>query len=141
MSLFFKKNRLLYYEYLNNVRYDGDWESWFNFFLEGIIETSNDARETILKIQKLFAEDENKLQDLGRAQPSALEILQQFEQKPVLTVAEIEKKITLARPTIISSINRLIKLGIITNTSKKKWGQTYAYANYINLLSPESNPL
>lgn len=80
MSLFFKKNRSLYYEYLNNVRYDGDWESWFNFFLEGIIETSNDARETILKIQKLFAEDENKLQDLGRAQPSALEILQQFEQ-------------------------------------------------------------
>lgn len=141
LSLFFKKNRSLYYEYLNNVRYDGDWESWFNFFLEGIIETSNDARETILKIQKLFAEDENKLQDLGRAQPSALEILQQFEQKPVLTVAEIEKKITLARPTIISSINRLIKLGIITNTSEKKWGQTYAYTNYINLLSPESNPL
>ena len=139
--MFFKKNRALYYEYLNNVRYDGDWEGWFNFFLEGIIETSDDAKETILKIQKLFAEDENKLQDLGRAHPSALEILQQFEQKPILTVAEIEKKITLARPTIISSINRLIKLGIITNTSEKKWGQTYAYTGYIDLLSPESNPL
>ena len=27
------------------------------------------------------------------------------------------------------------------NNSEKKWGQTYAYTGYIDLLNPESNPL
>lgn len=141
LSLFFKKNRTLYYEHLNNVRYHGDWESWIQFFLEGVIETSDDARKTIILIQKLFADDEQKLKTLGKAQTSAKIVFEQFEQKPILTVAEIEGKIKLSRPTIISSINRLIDLGILTNTSEKKWGQTYAYTGYIELLSPESNPL
>lgn len=139
LSLFFKKNRTLYYEHLNNVRYQGDWESWIQFFLEGVIETSDDARKTIVLIQKLFADDEQKLTSLGKAQTSAKIVFEQFEQKPILTVAEIETKIKLSRPTIISSINRLIDLGILTNTSEKKWGQTYAYTGYINLLSSESN--
>ena len=138
LSLFFKKNRTLYYEHLNNVRYQGDWESWIQFFLEGVIETSDDARKTIVLIQKLFADDEQKLTSLGKAQTSAKIVFEQFEQKPILTVAEIETKIKLSRPTIISSINRLIDLGILTNTSEKKWGQTYAYTGYINLLSSES---
>lgn len=141
LSLFFKKNRSLYYEYLNNVRYHGDWESWIKFFLEGVIETSNDAKETIIHIQKLFAADEQKLKTLGKAAASAQIVFEQFEQKPVLTVAEIESKIKLSRPTIISSINKLIDLGILTNTSEKKWGQIYAYSEYINLLKPESSPL
>ena len=139
LSLFFKKNRTLYYEHLNNVRYQGDWESWIQFFLEGVIETSDDARKTIVLIQKLFADDEQKLTSLGKAQTSAKIVFERFEQKPILTVAEIEAKIKLSRPTIISSINRLIDLGILTNTSEKKWGQTYAYTGYINLLSAESN--
>ena len=141
LSLFFKKNRSLYYEYLNNVRYHGDWESWIKFFLEGIIETSNDARETVVQIQKLFSEDEKKLETLGKAKVSAKTVFAQFEQKPILTVAEIENRIKLSRPTIISSINRLIDLGIISNTSEKKWGQTYAYSKYIELLKPESTSL
>lgn len=141
LSLFFKKNRILYYEHLNNVRYQGDWESWIQFFLEGVIETSDDARKTIILIQKLFADDEQKLKTLGKAQKSAKIVFEQFEQKPILTVAEIEGRIKLSRPTIISSVNRLIELGILTNTSEKKWGQTYAYTGYIDLLSPESNPL
>lgn len=141
LSLFFKKNRSLYYEYLNNVRYQGDWESWIKFFLEGIIETSNDARETIMQIQKLFALDEEKIEALGKAKTSTKTVFAQFEQKPILTVAEIESKIKLSRPTIISSVNRLIGLGILTNTSEKKWGQTYAYSEYIDLLKPESSPL
>ena len=141
LSLFFKKNRTLYYEHLNNVRYQGDWEGWIQFFLEGVIETSDDARETIILIHKLFANDEQKLETLGKAKTSAKIVFEQFEQKPILTVAEIEDKIKLSRPTIISTINKLISLGILTNTSEKKWGQTYAYTGYIDLLNPESSPL
>jgi Fic family protein len=35
-SLFFKRHRALYYDLLNAVRVDGDWERWLDFFAEGI---------------------------------------------------------------------------------------------------------
>ena len=41
--LFFKKHRALYYELLNEVRLNGDWERWLEFFGEGI-ETSARGR-------------------------------------------------------------------------------------------------
>ena len=135
LSLFFKKNRSLYYNHLNNVRYNGDWESWIEFFLEGVIEIANDARKTVTKIQKLFTDDENKLSSLKRASVSAKEVLYQFQKKPILTVAEIEQHINLSRPTIISAINNLIKVGILQNISEKKWGQIYAYSRYTDLLN------
>jgi hypothetical protein len=35
-SLFFKTHRALYYELLNEVRLNGDWERWLDFFAEGV---------------------------------------------------------------------------------------------------------
>ncbi len=35
-SLFFKTHRSVYYDRLNGVRLQGDWEAWLDFFAEGI---------------------------------------------------------------------------------------------------------
>ena len=134
LSVYFKQHRSLYYEHLNQVRLQGDWEKWIAFFLEGVCKTADDARKTIILVQKLFAEDEAKLKTLGKAEKSARMVLEQFEKKPLLTVAEIEKQAKLSRPTIINMLRRLINMGILANISEKKWGQVYAYTAYISLL-------
>ena len=36
MSLFFKQHRSRYYELLDRVRQQEDWEAWLAFFLEGL---------------------------------------------------------------------------------------------------------
>ena len=36
LSLYLKQNRATYYELLDRVRRDGDWEAWLAFFLEGV---------------------------------------------------------------------------------------------------------
>jgi len=141
LSLFFKKNRSLYYEELNTVRKDGDWESWIKFFLEGVIETANDAKETLIRIQSTFAADTKKIETLGRASASAVKVFSAFQKKPILTVSEIIKMIGLTKPTTIKSLNHLIELGIIKNNSEKKWGQTYVYKSYTDLLSCDAEPL
>ena len=38
LSHYLKKNRSLYYEFLQATRDNGDWESWLKFFLRGISE-------------------------------------------------------------------------------------------------------
>ena len=38
LSLYFKQNRTAYYELLDRVRREGDWEAWLAFFLAGVRE-------------------------------------------------------------------------------------------------------
>ena len=135
LSLFFKKHRELYYEKLSDPRNTGDWETWLNFFLEGVAETASDAKKTLISVKKLFGEDDVKISGLGRANVSAAAVFGVFKQKPLLSIAEITRLINVSKPTAISSVNRLVNLGIIKTASDKKWGQIYAYSEYIRLLS------
>ena len=139
LSLFFRKNRDLYYEKLSEVRKTGDWESWLNFFLEGVAETAAGEKNNLKDIQKLFSRDEQKISTMGRAGSSAGKVLAVFRQKPLLTVSGIVEKIKLSKPTVISSVNRLISLGIIENISEKNWGRIYAYSGYVKLLNSDIN--
>ena len=43
LSLFLKQNRLEYYDRLNAIRTQGDWEGWLKFFLTGVAATASDA--------------------------------------------------------------------------------------------------
>lgn len=141
LSLFFKKNRQLYYDHLNSVRYDGDWEAWINFFLEGVIETAKDASKTLIAIQKRFEKDAAKVETLGRPKASALKVFTAFQRKPILTAAELVKITKLSKPTVGSMLKHLMDLKIIENNSGKKWGQIYTYAGYVDLLNPDSDPI
>ena len=134
LSLFFKQHRGLYYEKLFEPRKTGDWEAWLNFFLEGVAVTAADAKKTLAAVRKQFVLDEKKITKLGRASASAAAVFAVFKQKPLLSIAEITKRAGVSKPTAISSVNRLIELGIIKNISEKKWGQIYAYSAYIRLL-------
>jgi Fic family protein len=135
LSLFFKQHRSLYYEMLSDPRKTGDWERWLNFFLEGVAITAKDAKKILIAIKQLFAADDKKVAGLGRARGSAEQIFTIFKQKPLLTIAEITQRTGLSKPTAISTVNRLIDLGIIMNRSDKKWGKIYAYSGYTALLA------
>ena len=43
LSLFFKRNRAEYYRLLREVRRSGDWETWIEFFLEGVATIADEA--------------------------------------------------------------------------------------------------
>ena len=134
LSLFFKQHRSLYYEMLSCPRKNGDLEKWINFFLEGVTITAADAKKTLVNINKLFSSDEKKVSNLKRARGSAEQVFTAFKQKPLLTISEITQQTKLSKPTVISSVNHLIDLGIISNISQKKWGQIYLYEGYAGLI-------
>src|SRR5471030_3146541 len=57
LSLYFKIHRDRYYELLNGTRESGDWESWIEFFLEGVLAISEQASETAREILTLIKND------------------------------------------------------------------------------------
>lgn len=52
LSLFFKRHRDEYYRRLNAVRVDDDWESWLDFFLDGVTTIADEA---VASARELFA--------------------------------------------------------------------------------------
>ncbi|MCU0596859.1 MAG: Fic family protein, partial [Desulfobacterota bacterium] len=87
LSLYFKARRGEYYDLLNQVRTDGDWEKWLAFFAEGIREMAENAVDTAKKLLQVSNEDLGSIQQLGRLAGSCLQVHHALKRRPVGTVA------------------------------------------------------
>ena len=141
LSLYFKTYRQHYYEMLQRVRTEGDWEGWLDFFLEGVRETSNQAADTAKKIIALFEADRKRIEKLGRPAGSALQVHQYLQTKPVVSVPTAAKALSLSAPTVRKSINHLVELEILSETTGKQRDRVFAYKAYMKTLSEGTEPL
>jgi len=66
LSLYLNQHRARYYELLDTVRRDGDWEAWLAFFLEGVRESADGAVSTAQSLDILFGEDRERVVPVGR---------------------------------------------------------------------------
>ena len=135
LSLYFKIHRQAYYEHLTNVRINGDWEKWIDFFAEAVIHTSNQAVNTAKNLIALINSHESKVNSMGRASSTALVVYRCFVKQPVLNANAIQTQTSLSTATIHSSLENLIKLGILEEVSQKKRNKIFVYKEYINILN------
>ena len=135
LSLYFKIHRQAYYEHLTNVRINGDWEKWIDFFADAVIHTSNQAVNTAKNLIALINNHEAKVNSMGRASSTALVVYRCFVKQPVLNANAIQTQTSLSAATIHSSLENLIKLGILEEVSQKKRNKIFVYKEYINILN------
>ncbi len=138
LSSFFKKYQKLYYQQLSNYHsVDGNIEEWIEFFLDGVIEISNEAIDIVEKITKLREIDVLKIQKLGkRASESAILVLPKLYGQPIVNVSTVQKWTGFTRAGAQSVIDRFIELDILSPKDKdKKYGQSYIYTKYVNIFN------
>ena len=92
LSLYFKTHRQRYYELLNEVRLNGDWEAWLDFFADAVIHTANQAIETAQQLLKLSTRDEQHIKQIKRISASAHLIHKVMLERPMATPNWIQKK-------------------------------------------------
>ena len=141
LSLYFKSHRQHYYDLLQRVRDQGDWETWLEFFLDGITETSLQAADAAREILQLFEADRKRIEDLGRPAASALRVHQLIQQKPLTSISEAAEKLKLSPPTVAKSIEHLQQLGILRETTGRQRGRKFVYGEYLNILNRGTEPL
>lgn len=135
LSLFFKQHRSLYYELLQKVRVEGDWESWLAFFFEGVAVTGNAAFNMASRLLRLFEEDREKIKALGRATGSALELHRFFQSHPVSSVRDAHRELHISVPTLHASAKHLIQLGILRRIPSTSHHHLFAYERYLEILN------
>ncbi len=141
LSLYFKNHRSEYYELLQKIRTEGKWLDWIHFFLTGIKEISEQAAETATKILKLFSEDEKLVHKLGRPSGSAIRVHSHLRNKPITSVKSAAKELELSEPTVRTSLEHLVKIGIVREISGRKRDKIFAYDNFIKILNEGTRPL
>lgn len=141
LSLYFKTHRARYYELLQKVRQSGDWEAWLEFFLEGVIETSELGVASARRLIELFDEDRKKISGLGRPAASALRVHSELQGAPLLAVPLVAKKLGISQPTIQKSLDHLQKLGIVREITGRRRRRLYEYTRYLKILDEGTEPL
>jgi Fic family protein len=141
LSLYFKEHRSAYYELLDRVRQQGDWEAWVDFFLEGVEQTAQSAVQTARRLVHLFEEDTSRVRQSGRAAANALRVLAALRQRPVLTLTYLGEQHGLTFPTATKAIQSLCKAGIARELTGQRRNRVFAYDGYLDILSEGGKPL
>ena len=134
LSYYFKSHRQYYYDLLNDVRENGDWERWLDFFLDAVIETSLESYEIILTLNRQIQSDREKIATLGRAAASALTVHQAMLRQPISDTIKLKELTKLANATINSALAHLVEFGIIEETTGNKRNRLFCYSSYIKSL-------
>ena len=141
LSLYLKTHRQTYYDLLQRVRSNGDWERWLDFFLEGVETTSGQAAEAARATLALFETDRKAIEALGRPAGSALRVHQYMQTNPVVSVPRTVKALPLSPPTVRKSIGHLVDLGILSEITGKRRDRIFLYHKYIETLSEGAEPI
>lgn len=141
LSLYFKQNRAEYYDHLQRVRTEGDWEGWLAFFFRGVRDTAQSAVSAAERVLELFRNDRERLQNMGRSAGSALRVHQLLQRNPVLSIADAAIKLSMSWPGVKNAVATLELQGILREFTGQRRNRLYSYDAYLNILAEDTEPL
>jgi Fic family protein len=135
LSLYLKEHRDEYYESLQQIRTEGDWEGWLRFYLRGVESVALQATSTARNIVQLFEADRQNLQGIGKGASSALRVHELLKERPILSIAATVRALKMTKPTAAAAMENLEKLNIVREESGRRRGRHFVYRRYIDVLN------
>jgi Fic family protein len=141
LSHFFNMHKLEYYEYLQRIRDEGNWELWLKFFLRGVNEVAQQATMTALNIVQLREKHRNIIASrFPHSAGSAYQLLEYLYKRPIITVNGVAKVTDLS----YSNANRLVmkfqELGLLRKMDTFQRNRRFIYSDYLAMFADEEIP-
>jgi len=141
LSLYLKTNRDRYYDLLQEVRIDGAWENWLQFFLEGVTQTANQACETATNLLRLFRDDSARIRALGKAAGTATQVHIYMQANPITSIRAIASGIAKTLPAVALALTKLQELGIVSEVTGRRRSRVFTYNGCIDLIGAGTEPI
>lgn len=141
LSLYFKQNRTTYYDLLDRVRHEGDWEAWLGFFLEGVRQVATEAVVAAERLEAMFQKDRAMIEAAGRRAGSALRVHEALKARPVLSVSSATDATGLSFPAVSSAMNLLVELEIVRELTGRPRNRVFAHDRYLADLAEGTEPI
>jgi Fic family protein len=139
LSAYLKTHQQEYYDRLQQVRTDGNFEAWVRFFLEGIVTVSKQVVQTTKAIQALERDDTDRIlaENVGHA---GVLLLRYLMKQPVMRVKDVEKALGVSFSKANNLIAELEELKILKQITAGKRNRKFIYDKYVNILAEGTEP-
>lgn len=134
VSLALKKRRQEYYERLQAVRDNGDWEGWLVFFLECVADAAQDASRTARNILAL-REDHRRtiIEVLGARAGKGLTLHESLFRDPYIDVNTAAAMLGVSYPNANGIIGEMVKHNILREATGQRRHRIFVYSPYLAL--------
>lgn len=134
ISYFLKKNRIEYYDRMNEVRAKGNYEQWIKFFLEAVYESAYDAAQTIDKLTSLHNKNISLIKNSYKNSKNTLQIFKYLEASPIIEIQKTAKELNLSFNTVSKAVKNLLGIEVLEQVSNKSRNRIFQYKEYLDIL-------
>ena len=131
LSSYIEPRRRDYYELLQRVRTDGDWDSWIRFFLDGVEHTARQAVQQTKQLMDLREDFRYRI----RTKAKALVLVDYLFNNPFITAKRAQQFLDVSDPTARTAIKALADAGILAEFKERSWRRLYVSSPILQILS------
>jgi Fic family protein len=142
-SYFFKKHRMEYYQRLDSVRLQGDFEGWIKYYLKAVRDSALDAYRRAKEIEELEVRLKayiNANSAFNKIRETALSVLDRLFSQPVIGAVALSNQLGKAYNTVRNTLQIFIEQGFIVEETARKRNKVFHFRPYLELLEKEYLP-
>lgn len=139
ISAYLMTHQQEYYDRLQQVRTDGNFEAWVKFFLEGVVTVSEQVVQTTKRIQALERRDTDRIL-AGNVGHAGVLLLRKLMEQPVVRVKDVEKAVGVSYSKANNLIAEMEGLGILKQVTPGKRNRKFKYDEYVSILAEGTEP-
>lgn len=121
------------HEALSLLRNTGDWEAWIAGFAELLSEAARKTESFNLEVSRIYLADKVGASALGRPAESIHRIIDVIFENPVFTSNFLVSKTGLTPATVNKSLQHMVELSVIRETTSKKRGRVFQHEALMKL--------
>ena len=127
ISAYMERNRSQYYERLLAISRDNDWNKWIDFFLQAIIEQSEENSRKAVSILELYKEMKSTVPEMISTKYS-IQVVDGLFSKPIFKSTDIIILTGRNKMAARRILNPLIENGILKTVQEAKGRRPAVYA-------------
>ena len=136
LSHYLKAHRAEYYDRLQAVRTEGNWEGWLRFFLRGVFEVAQGATRTARAILDLRETHRQLIAGKGGGSAARMVLLDYLFEQPITTVRLVEQRLGCSYVTANNLVQQFVGWGILEETTGQQRYRRFRYSPYLALFEP-----
>lgn len=122
LSEYFNRNKPTYVDRLEAVRYDGDWEAWLSFFIEGVARQAHESVDRTLSLAELRRQYDD---EYGGKSYTKNQLASKLFEQPYVTSKTVQRLFDVKQPTASRAINELVDEGVLEEVTGKGRNKEY----------------
>ena len=127
--------RAQYYDTLQAVRDEDDWEGWLAYFLRGVIDVSAHGADTARRLVELRERHLDAVASELRSAGTARRVLELLYQRPTVMVTEVREVTGTSYTAANTLVGKLEAMGILEEAAERKRHRLFRYAPYVALFA------